>query len=100
MQTAQPVDKILNGDSTLLKTCVGLQAQAPLRSEYKTTQRSKDKELFVVSLSKFMVSWEETGKKKKKKNSAEQVLCPCGSADLCRLPLLSPRMCAMALGVF
>lgn len=92
LQTAQPVDKTLSGDSTLLKICLGLQARAPLCSESKTTQRSKDRELFVLSLSEFMVSLEESGK-----NFAEQGLCPRGSADLYQLPLYA-RMHAISLG--
>lgn len=63
LQTAQPVDKTLSGDSTLLKICLGLQARASLCSESRTTQRSEDRELFVISLSKLMVSLEERGKK-------------------------------------
>lgn len=54
LQTAQPVDKTLSGDSALLKICLGLQARAPLCSESKTTQRSRDRELFVISLSEFL----------------------------------------------
>ncbi|KAH0521426.1 Tight junction protein ZO-2 [Microtus ochrogaster] len=54
LQTAQPVDKTLSSDGTLLNICLGLQARAPLCSESKTTQRSKDRELFVISLSEFM----------------------------------------------